>query len=134
MVRRGQDTEDDRRQNAPRREADLEQTFNQWAAAAIRHRVLLLSLVAGLASVVTYAATALGMRYVGPKEDIQRVDRKVDTLAARIARVEKAVADGSVDRDDIKRALGWVIYMQCTETRTNNPAAVPPICNEPRKP
>lgn len=121
-----------------RREDDLDPAtahgWDLWARVMFVHRGKLIAVVATLASALSCAATAIGLRYVGPKQDLQAVDHKVDTLSARVVRFESSLVIAREERDDTKRTLGWVIYMQCVSTKRSDPAALPPICDEAKKP
>lgn len=128
----------ERRRGGGRRDDDpspeVVKSAEWWAKIVILHRGKAIV----LASVLTSCLTAAGYRYVGPQDDIQTLDRKVtvriDTLAARVTRVEASVSEGAADRADIKRQLAWVIYMNCVTMRRTDPDALPEICQTPQPP
>jgi type VI protein secretion system component VasK len=97
-----------------------------WAQVMFLHRGKVLFLV----SAATWALTTAGFKYVGPSQEIQRVERKVDTLAQRVGRMEQTQAEARAEREELKRSMGWVIYMQCRQAKRVDPSDLPPICDQ----
>lgn len=121
------------RREEPRREddeANIIRGYARWAQLMFFHRGKVMVLVAAL----TWLGTTLGFSYVGPTQEIARVEKKVDTLARRVGNVEATVAEGNADREQIKSRLEFVVYMNCTMMRRTDPNAVPSLCNETRRP
>jgi hypothetical protein len=121
------------RRHASRREDDpavnVTRGYEFWTKLMFLHRGKLTAMFSTGALASGYLLGVMGT----PKE-IARVERKVDTLALEVVRVKASVADGASDRARLKERLEFVIYMQCMAMRRTDPAAVPPLCNETRRP
>lgn len=128
---------EDRRHGSRRADdipAEVVKGWELWAKLMFLHRGKVMGIAMTIAGLVSYSLTAVGMRYVGPRQDMQAVERKIDTLAARVTRVEGWIVDARREREDIRQTLAWVIYMQCVSTRRTDPNSLPPICEATRRP
>ncbi len=125
---RGKLVPERRREHGRRAEDDINDDiirgYAKWAKIVVTHRALFSMLIASATAVGGYA-----MAMMSTPRELKAVEKRVDSVYARVDRIEDKVEAGAQDRAEIKRSLAWVIYMNCVSLRRTDPNALPPICD-----
>lgn len=131
----------ERRTHEPRRKEDVAIEIARWIAPLVRHWGIVLGIGAVIGSVLTIVGTAYALRYTDPAKEARAVRSSLDTLRTkvdssvipRLGRVEDALTTATTERDSLKDAVRWMIYLQCRAELAREPKAyVPDICSKGR--
>lgn len=118
----------ERRLGPRRQEDELSHRMESWVAVLFVHRGKLVF----LASIVTFLFTSFGFRILGPSQDIQALDRKFmakdSLLTVRVDRMEDRQQKIWDVVMDLREEVGFLTYLQCTDLKRRDPAAVPAKC------
>jgi hypothetical protein len=132
--------DDDRREQL-RRDEDVEKAAIVDHAvhdAPIVNRLLhtgrVVTAAVAITAFVTTSAAALGWRMIGPRQDIVRIDARLDEIdhlhLAAIARLSARVDSNSTVIRDIRHDVELSAYIQCVFSRRSASDLRPPGCDE----
>lgn len=117
---------DDRRAH-PRREEDvvLRSDLARLTDGIWAHRGKIVAIVAG----ITWLATSLGYRYVGPTHDVQQLRQEMrlsdSVMNGRVTLVEQRQARIAERLSSMEEQMRFVVYLQCVAMK---PDLRPPTC------
>lgn len=107
--------EPERRQKPRRTDDQIQQDMEGWVARFIARQGGRMALVA----LATALVTAVGLRIVGPSQDIKALDQKFTAkdsiMSVRVSRIEDSQAQIKAQLASIAEAVRFLTYLQCTQ-------------------